>query len=244
MEKCIKLIKNSKNILIFTGAGISTNSGIPDFRSHNGLYSFAKEKYNIPYPEAIFDINYFNKNPRPFFKLSRDLLKDDVQPTITHQFIKKLEDIGKLEIVATQNIDMLHEKCGNKKVLACHGSYQEATCCSCSKKYKFNDIKKDLLNGDIPYCSCKGVIKPNITFYGESLPEEFFNFISNPPKIDLVIVIGTSLEVAPANQIPLIYSGKTPLIIINRDKTAYDRYFDYCYLMDCDDFSRQLLKEL
>lgn len=244
MKEIIHLIKSSKKILIFTGAGISTNSGIPDFRSPDGLYSFAKKKYRVPYPEAVFDIDYFNKNPLPFFKLSSDLLKNDVKPSITHKFIKRLEDLGKLEVVATQNIDMLHEKCGNKRVLACHGSYQNATCCKCNKKYKFSDIKSNLLKGGIPYCSCKGVIKPDITFFGESLPEEFYNFISSPPDIDLLIVMGTSLEVAPANQIPLIYTGKVPLIIINRDKTEYDKYFDYKYLTDCDDFSKILLKEL
>ncbi len=244
MKECIDLIKSSKKILIFTGAGISTNSGIPDFRSADGLYSFAEEKYKVPYPEAVFDIDFFNKNPLPFFKLSSDLLSKDVKPSITHKFIKRLEELGKLEVVATQNIDMLHEKCGNRKVLACHGSYGEATCCSCNKKYKFSDIKNSLIDGKVPYCSCKGVIKPDITFFGESLPVDFYNFVSNPPVIDLVIVMGTSLEVAPANQIPLMYAGKVPLIIINREKTVYDRYFDYSYLIDCDNFSKLLLDEL
>lgn len=241
MDEIIELIKKSNNILVFTGAGISTSCGIPDFRSSDGLYSFAKEKYGVPYPEALFDIKYFKKNPEPFFTLSKDMLSNSVIPSVTHKMIKKLEDLGKLERVVTQNIDMLHEKSGNKKVLACHGSYQTGTCKTCGKSYDYDQIKDDLIIGSIPKCSCGGIIKPDITFFGESLPSEFYNFMEYPPKVDLVIVMGTSLEVGPANQIPLLYKGKAPLVIINRDKTSYDYLFNFKSGLDCDIFSNNVL---
>lgn len=241
MNEIIQLIKESKEILVFTGAGVSTSCGIPDFRSEDGLYSFSKERYKIPYPEAIFDINYFKTNPQPFYTFSKELLSNKVLPSVTHKMIKKLEDLGKLKWVVTQNIDMLHEKSGNKNVLACHGSYETATCLTCNKKYDFKDIEDRLVLGEIPKCNCGGIIKPDITFFGESLPEKFYTFTQNPPKVDLVLVMGTSLEVGPANQIPLMYKGKVPLVIINRDKTAYDHYFTYKSPLDCDKFSNEIL---
>jgi NAD-dependent SIR2 family protein deacetylase len=241
MEEIIELITKSNHILIFTGAGISTSCGIPDFRSDDGLYSYAKEKYMVPYPEALFDIDYFENDPRPFFSLSRDLLSTEITPSTTHKMIKKLEDLGKLKYVVTQNIDMLHEKSGNKNVLACHGSYETGTCRSCKKVYTYNQFKESLAKGSICRCRCGCIIKPDITFFGESLPKEFYSFMENPPTVDLVIVMGTSLEVGPANQIPLIYKGKAPLIIVNRDRTIYDHFFDFKSDMDCDDFSNLIL---
>lgn len=244
IEECLKLISRSEKILIFTGAGISTGCGIPDFRSSDGLYSYAEEKYNVPYPEAVFDIDFFNKNPIPFFKLSKDLMSEDIKPSMTHKVIKKLEDMGKLEVVVTQNIDMLHEKCGNSRILSCHGSYETGTCRICGKNYIYNDFKLDLINGDVSYCPCGGVIKPDITFFGEALPEQFYTFMKNPPVVDIVLVMGTSLEVSPANSIPLLYKDKVPLIMINRDSTNFDSLFNYKYSMDCDKFSELLSHEL
>ncbi|MGL1890900.1 MAG: silent information regulator protein Sir2 [Spirochaetaceae bacterium] len=244
MNDCIELIKKSSKILIFTGAGISTNCGIPDFRSSNGLYSFAKQKYGVPYPEAVFDIDFFDQSPKPFSLLSADLLGKNIKPSASHNFIKKLEDLGKLEIVVTQNIDMLHEKCGNKRVLSCHGTYTTGHCRKCIKEYGYDFFIKYLLLGEVCYCDCGGVVKPDITFFGESLPAEFYQFVENPPVVDLVIVMGTSLEVQPANQVPLMYKGKVPLIIVNRDNTQFDSYFDYKLNMDCDDFSNMVMKEI
>lgn len=244
LDEVITLINNSNNILFFTGAGISTNCGIPDFRSQNGLYSYAEERYKVPYPEAVFDLDFFKKNPEPFYKLTKDLISKKIKPSTTHNLISNLEEQDKLLLVATQNIDMLHEKAGNKKVLSCHGSYLKGTCRSCGKLYRLVDYKEDLLKGVIPYCKCSGIIKPNITFFGEPLPQQFYDFLSNPPTVDLVITMGTSLEVQPANQIPLQYCGKVPTVIINIGKTKYDSYFDYTLSMDCDDFSKEVINKL
>lgn len=231
-----KLVKNKRKIGIFSGAGISTSCGIPDFRGEGGLYSFAQERYNLPYPEAVFDLEYFKKCPKPFFLLSRDFLNEDVTPSFSHNYIASMEKDGKIEVVVTQNIDMLHEKAGSKKVVNCHGSYRSGTCRNCSKKYTFGDIEDSLKIGDIPLCRCGGIIKPDITFFGESLPMEFYTLLENPPQLDLLIVIGTSLTVEPAAGFPRNYFGRIPTILINRDKTPYDDFFDYIVRESIDDF--------
>lgn len=236
MNNIYKLVNSSSKIGIFTGAGISTNCGIPDFRGEGGLYSFAQEKYNLPYPEAVFDIEYFKKYPKPFFLLSRDFLNDSVSPSYTHFCLAKMEERGNVEIVVTQNIDMLHEKAGSKKVINCHGSYNSATCRGCGRKYSFSQIERELKAGEIPYCSCKGVIKPDITFFGEALPEDFYSLLEKPPELDLLIVIGTSLTVEPAAGFPRNYFGRCQTILVNRDSTPYDDYFDYVVKEDIDEF--------
>lgn len=244
MESVLELIKNARKIIFFTGAGVSTNCGLPDFRGENGLYSYVEKKYGLPYPEAIFDINYFHNDPKPFFLLTSELLNNQVSPSITHNFITWLEKEGKVSVIATQNIDMLHEKSGSESVLACHGTYSDAKCLNCGKEYKLNDIEGTLLKGDIPSCFCGGIVKPNITFFGESLPSEFYNTIENPPEADLVVVMGTSLAVQPAASLPLMYRGKCPLVLVNRDKTDYDSYFDYIIYSDCDKFSKSMWDSL
>lgn len=241
MVKSVKeKILNSKSIGIFTGAGISTNSGIRDFRSVGGLYSYAKEKYNLPYPEAIFDIEYFKSDPKPFFDLSKEMLSKNIEPTVAHKKIAYLENIGKIKIVVTQNIDMLHEKAGSNNVVNCHGTYKTATCQTCRKKYQLNEYLEKLQSGEIPYCDCKGVIKPDVTFFGETLPKEFYEILENPPKLDLLITIGSSLQVEPAASFVKYYFKKVPTVLINRDSTPYDKYFDYILNMDIDDFFKEI----
>jgi NAD-dependent SIR2 family protein deacetylase len=238
------LFKNSKNITFFTGAGVSVNSGIPDFRSEGGLYSFVKQKYDLPFAEAIFDIDYFKEKPEPFFDLSKDLINKDIQPTIAHKFIAWLEEHNKISLVMTQNIDMLHQKAGNKKVVECHGSYQTAHCLNCKKLYHLNEIENILLKGSVPYCSCGGVIKPDIVFFGEQLPESFFINFYNPPKTDLLVVFGSSLEVQPAASFALSLAGKHKSILVNLSKTSYDSYFDYVINEDIDKVCSAIWKEL
>lgn len=240
VNSIIEKILTSKNIGIFTGAGISTNSGIRDFRSVGGLYSYAKEKYNLPFPEAIFDIEYFNTNPKPFFSLSKEMLCKTIEPTISHRKIAYLEEIGKVKIVVTQNIDMLHEKAGSKKIVNCHGSYETATCQQCRQKYRLEEYLEKLQSGDIPYCNCKGVIKPDVTFFGEALPQEFYDILETPPELDLIIAVGTSLQVEPAASFVKYYFNKIPTVLINRDSTPYDRCFDYILNMDIDDFFKEV----
>lgn len=241
MIKEIKDILNkTKRIGFFTGAGISTSCGIPDFRGEKGLYSYAKKKYSLPYPEAIFDIDYFEENPKPFFLLSKEMLSADVYPSLAHLAIADLEKSGKETIVVTQNIDMLHEKAGSENVINCHGSYTNGTCRKCNEKFSYSHFIDDILNSRIPKCNCGGVIKPDVTFFGESLPMDFYNLLERPPKLDIVFAIGTSLQVEPAASFVKYYLGKIPTVLVNMGETPYDRYFDYVVNMKIDDFFKEL----
>ncbi|KAJ3434060.1 nad-dependent protein deacetylase sirtuin-2 [Anaeramoeba flamelloides] len=177
-----------QKIIIMSGAGISVASGIPDFRS-------------LPYPEAIFDIQYFVEKPQPFFTLAKELYPGNFEPTPVHYFFRLLQDNNVLKRVYTQNIDTLERRAGvlPHKLVEAHGSFATATCLNCSEEYDAEDIKKVVMKGKIPYCKyCKkGIIKPDITFFGEGLPEKFWWHESDFPKADLLIVIGTSLSVLP-----------------------------------------------
>ncbi len=230
------LIDTSKSIIVFTGAGVSTNSGIPDFRGPNGLYKIVQKKFNLPFPEAVFEINYFKNNPKPFFELSKEIFNNEIKPTKFHQYIAYLESIGKISLVMTQNIDMLHQKAGSKKVIECHGSYLTAHCLKCKKAYQFFEYENNLKEGSVPYCSCKGVIKPDVVFFGESLPDNFFEVYHNPPEADLLIVAGSSLTVQPAASFALNLLRDTKSILINLEETYYDHLFNYVFNIDIDTF--------
>ena len=244
-KKILDVFLLSNKITFFTGAGISTNCGIPDFRGPKGLYSFVQEKYNLPYPEAIFDINYFCTNPKPFFDLSKDLLSNKIIPSISHKFIAWLEEKNKISLVMTQNIDMLHQKAGNKKVLGCHGTYSTATCINCKKQYILNEIEDSLKAGKPPVCKCNGIIKPDIVFFGEQLPSEFFNAYQNPPETDLLVVMGTSLTVQPAASFALKLSTTAKYsIIVNLSSTDFDGHFKYSINEDLDKFSSKIWEDL
>ncbi len=236
-NQIMQIIKKSERITVFTGAGISTNCGIPDFRSENGLYSFVEKQYSLPYPEAIFEISFFRKNPKPFFQLSKTLLGNKIQPTPTHHFIALLEQLNKIAIVVTQNIDNLHNRAGSRNVLECHGTYQTARCLECAKTYTLNDITNDIENDRIPFCKCGGIIKPDIVFFNEMLPKRFYDVYNNPPRTDLLIVMGTSLTVQPAAGFALNIAQNTASIFINNCETAYDNAFTYKIESDTDSFS-------
>ncbi len=242
--KAAELIRSSGKIAVFTGAGISTSCDIPDFRGENGLYSIVKKKYNLPFPEAIFDIDFFAENPSPFFDLSKDFFSDDVHPSLSHRFIAWLEEQGKISVVVTQNIDMLHEKAGSKKVVACHGTYAAAHCLKCGKPYTFENIENRMKTGTVPYCGCGGVIKPDVVFFGEQLPKEFFDVYRNTPDSDLVIVMGTSLAVQPAANFALKLAGMVKSIMINKEPTNYDGMFTYIIHDDLDNTCSRIWDEL
>lgn len=244
LSTIVELFKQSNKITVFTGAGISTNCGIPDFRGPNGLYSFVQKKYNLPYPEAIFDINFFKENPEPFFNLSKELFNVTVSPSLSHNFIAWLEEINKITLVMTQNIDMLHRKAGNKKVIECHGTYSTAHCINCKKSYKIEEIEAKMKKGEVPYCSCGSVIKPDVVFFSEQLPIEFFNAYQNPPETDLLLVMGTSLTVQPAASFALKIANFTKSIIVNLESTDYDAVFNYSIKEDLDTFSKQVWDKL
>ena len=186
-----------KNVVFLTGAGISVSAGIPDFRTPGtGLYS-KLQQYKLPYPEAIFEISYFKNDPMPFYTLSKDFLSTEILPTTSHFFQKMLFDQGILLQSFTQNIDSLELKAGLPldKLCQAHGHFRSCHCLECDKQYDMQNMM-DCIRKDIKYeCSqktCGGLIKPDIVFFGESLPSNFFSKTSLIKKADLVIIMGTS----------------------------------------------------
>ena len=212
------MIEESHTIAFFTGAGISTLSGIPDFRSKNGLYS---NRYHGKKPEKILHIKYFNKHPEEFYAFYREkLLIDNIDPNVIHLFISELQQLGKEVTVVTQNIDGLHEKAGSLKIHNLHGTIHRNYCVDCKKEYDIDYIKQ---TDGIPYCKeCGGIIRPAITFYGEFLDKETFKQARLDTKnADLLIVLGTSLVVYPASEIVSHFRGKH-LVIINKKRTKFN----------------------
>lgn len=222
-----ELIAQAQNMVVFTGAGISTGAGIPDFRGPGGLYETVGAKYKLPSGESLFDIDYFKRRPKPFFDFTRELFETTLEPTAFHYLIARWEREGRINMTITQNIDGLHSAAGCQNVLDCHGSYQRATCQKCGRTYEQSDYIEAVLMGEIPKCTCRGVIKPDVVFFGEALPHGFLNLLQNPPKADLLVVLGTSLTVLPAASLALDLCDRTPSIIINREATDYDSYFDH-----------------
>ena len=216
-EKLQKMIDESNNIVFFGGAGVRTESGIKDFRSVDGLYN---EKYDYP-PEVMLSRSFFNEHKSEFFKFYKDKLNClEIEPNVTHLYLKKLEDSGKLKAVITQNIDGLHEKSGVKNVLLLHGTIFKNHCMMCGKEHNADSVfySKDL----IPRCSCNGIIKPDVVLYEEPLDDEVVsNAIKAISECDLLIIAGTSLVVYPAASY-IRYFKVRNLVSINKDSTSYD----------------------
>lgn len=216
IEKLRELINKSNNIVFFGGAGVSTESGIPDFRSKDGLYN---QKYDYP-PEEILSHDFFINHTEEFYKFYKDKMNSlKYEPNITHIKLAKLEQEGKLKAVITQNIDGLHQKAGSKNVYELHGSVLKNYCMKCNKFY---DAEYVFNSKDIPKCECGGIIKPDVVLYGETLDEytltKSIEMISNA---ELMIVAGTSLMVQPASGLLNYFRGSN-LVLINRDTTPYD----------------------
>ncbi len=223
-EEKIKLlnqyIKESNNIVFFGGAGVSTESGIKDFRSRDGLYN---QKYKYP-PEQILSHSFFINNTEEFYKFYHDKLNClNIKPNICHKYLTKLEKEGKLKAIITQNIDGLHQKAGSKNILELHGTIYENYCTKCYKSYNAEYIFKEK---KIPTCTCGNIIKPNIVLYEEPLNSNIINntikYISN---CDLLIIAGTSLTVYPAASFIHYFNGKH-IVIINKDTTPMDNIAD------------------
>ena len=212
-----QLIEESKNIVFFGGAGVSTESGIPDFRSKDGLYH---QKYKHP-PEEILSHHFFISNTDEFYKFYKEKMNSlKYEPNITHKKLTELEKKGKLKAIITQNIDGLHQKAGSKKVYELHGSVLRNYCMQCHKFYDANYV---FGSAEIPKCSCGGIIKPDVVLYEEGLNDETVNnAIFAIQNADMLIVAGTSLTVYPANSLLHYFRGKN-LVLINRDSTPYDR---------------------
>ena len=219
-ETLKKWISESDNIVFFGGAGVSTESGIPDFRSVDGLYN---QKWKYP-PETILSASFFQRDPEEYYRFHREkLVIDGVKPNRAHLALARLEQEGKLRAVLTQNIDGLHQAAGSKNVLELHGSILRAYCSKCRKPYP-----AELMNHGqgVPRCGCGGVIRPDIVLYEEPLDQDVLtsaiNYIRNA---EVLIVGGTSLNVYPAAGLINYYRGNK-LVLINLSETPYDSYAD------------------
>lgn len=281
IDDAVKLLKESKNIIVLTGAGISTSLGIPDFRSKDtGLYA-QLEHLGLSDPQEVFDIHVFREDPRIFFSVAKDILPTENKFSPTHGFIRLLQDKNKLLTNYTQNIDNIEANAGvfPDKLVQCHGSFATATCFKCQHKVPGDTIMEDIKKGVIPECvECKkrldddllkpqgmkrkrssngtqkdrkdqdssddeddyelptpGIMKPDITFFGEDLPDEFGRRLvhHDRERADLVIVIGTSLKVAPVAEVPGVLPRTVPQIYISRTPVSHTG-FDIDLLGDCD----------
>ncbi|MFR8547084.1 MAG: NAD-dependent protein deacylase [Lachnospiraceae bacterium] len=225
MEDSVKrlqeMVDESRRIVFFGGAGVSTESGIPDFRSVDGLYH---QKYDFP-PETILSHTFFVRNTREFYRFYRDkMLCLDVEPNAAHRKLAELEKKGRLTAVVTQNIDGLHQKAGSTNVLELHGSVHRNYCQKCGKSYDAQYMKD--APGEVPLCSCKGVIKPDVVLYEEGLDQQTMQAaVYHISHADMLIIGGTSLAVYPAAGLIDYFEGKY-LVVINKSPTPRDKFAD------------------
>ena len=223
IEELQSVIDNSRKIVFFGGAGVSTESGIPDFRSVDGLYN---QKYDYP-PEEILSHTFFMRNTEEFYRFYRDkMLCLDKKPNKAHLKLAELERAGKLSAVITQNIDGLHQAAGSKIVYELHGSVLRNYCMKCHKFYSAEFIKQ---SKGVPHCECGGVIKPDVVLYEEGLDDKTVSGALNAIQTaDTMIIAGTSLTVYPAAGFVRYFSGNK-LVLINRDKTSLDNSADMVF---------------
>ncbi len=221
IEHLQKIYDESSNIVFFGGAGVSTESGIPDFRSQDGLYN---QKWKYP-PETIISRSFFDSNPKEFYRFYREkLIIKDVEPNITHKVLAKMEQAGKLKAIVTQNIDGLHQKAGSKVVFELHGSTLRNYCMDCHAFYDVDFIAESEHSKDgLPHCTkCGGLVKPDVVLYEESLDEKCINGAINAiSQADTLIIGGTSLTVYPAAGLVRYFSGNH-LVIINKTPVPDD----------------------
>ena len=227
-------IEESTRIVAFTGAGVSTESGIPDFRSEDGLYH---QKFEYP-PEMIISHSFFEAKPEYFFNFYREkMMPLGYEPNITHRVLAKWEREGRLRAVVTQNIDGLHQKAGSQQVYELHGSILRNYCLRCGERYSAEFVRD---SKGIPTCRCGGTVRPDVVLYEEGLDSEILaNSIDAISNADLMIVAGTSLTVYPAAGLLRYYSGDR-LVLINRDVTPYDSRADLVFHASLGDIFSQL----
>ena len=209
-------VDEAQRIVFFGGAGVSTESGIPDFRSVDGLYN---QKFKYP-PETIISHSFFEQRPEEFFDFYKEkMLPLGFEPNVTHKVLARWEREGKLDAVVTQNIDGLHQKAGSKNVLELHGSVLRNYCTRCHKSYSAEFVKN---SKGVPRCDCGGIVKPDVVLYEESLDQDVMGRAAMAiAGADLLIVAGTSLTVWPAAGMIRYYRGSR-LVLINRDETPFD----------------------
>ncbi|GAP87157.2 putative NAD-dependent histone deacetylase SIR2 [Rosellinia necatrix] len=241
----------AKRIVVMTGAGISTAAGIPDFRSpKTGLYHNLA-RLDLPHPEAVFEIDFFRNNPRPFYVLAKELYPGNFQPTVSHAFVALLAKRNLLRMLFTQNIDCLERAAGvpPELIVEAHGSFATQRCVDCKRPYPDAEMRKCVESASLPICvrdGCFGYVKPDIVFFGEQLPNAFFENATVPQEADLVIVIGTSLTVHPFAGLPRLARDSVPRLLFNMERVGDfgTRADDVLCLGECDDGIRQLADEL
>ena len=227
-------VDEARSIVFFGGAGVSTESGIPDFRSVDGLYN---QKFKYP-PETIISHSFFERRPEEFFDFYKEkMLPLGFEPNVTHKVLARWEREGKLLAVVTQNIDGLHQKAGSRNVLELHGSVLRNYCVRCHKSYSAEFVKN---SKGVPLCDCGGVVKPDVVLYEESLDQDvMYRAARAISEADMLIVGGTSLTVWPAAGMIRYYRGSR-LVLINRDATPYDDEADLVLHESLGEVFRQL----
>lgn len=220
MDQIIQLIQDARRVVVFTGAGISTLSGLPDFRGANGVYRELDGN-------RVFDVNVFHEDPSFFYRNAADLVYGlaDYEPNVVHHQCARLEALGKVTGVITQNIDMLHQRAGSETVVELHGSPAVHSCLRCERPHEYAWAQDAVQRGEVPRCmQCGAVIKPEITFFGEMLPAGALPMAAQlAGEADLMLALGSSLVVQPAASIPLVtLEAGGRLVIVNRDPTPLD----------------------
>ncbi|XP_014238783.2 NAD-dependent protein deacetylase sirtuin-2 [Trichogramma pretiosum] len=261
------LKNNVKNIITMSGAGISTSAGIPDFRSpKTGIYHNLA-KFKLPNPQCIFDINFFKIAPEPFYTLAKELMPEGYKPTVSHFFIRFLHEKGLLLRHYTQNIDNLERLAGipDEKLVEAHGTFNSSKCLECNAFYDFDWLKEQIKKTTVPKCeNCSGgVVKPDIVFFGENLPDRFHRMVENDfKKADLLIVLGSSLVVQPFASLINHVPTTCPRLLINQEKVGEihriakimgsNNGFDFedssnrdvAFIGECDEGCRYLIRQL
>ncbi len=223
IEEAAKILANAKHAVVFTGAGVSAESGIPTFRGSGGLWT----KYD---PDEVASIEGFMRNPKAFWKFAKELIiKAKAKPNKAHYAIAELEKLGIVKAVITQNIDMLHQQAGSKRVLELHGSLQFVDCLRCGKTYEWKEIEERLERDEEVRCECGSYhVKPRVVFFGEALPKDVLSeAMEEAEKADVFVVVGSSLVVYPAAYLPMIARrNRAKLILVNASSIEAEKIFD------------------
>ena len=243
MQNFLEEFDHAENVHILTGAGVSTLSGIPDFRGKNGFYS-GGDLWNGYRKEDLFDIDFFHEKPEVFYRFAAEYLYPMLEktPSCAHILAAELQKRKMCGRIYTQNIDALHSKAGATEVAELHGTMQYSRCLRCSKRFSYDEVLPEVQAGHVPRCSaCGGLIKPEVVFFGENLPEEALDHaIYDCENTDILLVMGTSLTVQPVASLPVIaYRNNRKVVIVNDRETPCDRMADYIFRdiqQFCDDF--------
>ncbi|SGZ58895.1 CIC11C00000004581 [Sungouiella intermedia] len=255
LSPLVDAIKKKKKVTFFLGAGVSTSCGIPDFRSpKTGLYANLK-KLNLPHPEAVFDIDFFRENPKPFYSLCEELYPGNFLPSKFHFLLKLFEDKKLLKRIYTQNIDTLERIAGvsSDYIVEAHGSFADNHCIDCNRQMSVDVLKEQMsqkeINNGIPKCpKCKGHVKPDIVFFGELLPKRFSELWDiDCDEVEVAVVAGTSLTVYPFASLPSEVAEDTLRVLVNNEVVGdFDQELenDIVLQLDCDTIAQLLAEEL